>query len=236
METRGFICWSAAAVACGVVLTAAPIVSAGPRDKQPVKLNAADQAAARAAVLRLPELGPGPWKGGFKKPDLSPGPVCATYHPKQSDLVVTGAAESDFSITASAREIGSAIDVLQTGRMVRLDWQRSVIAPGAFRCLRTTLSKGLPAGVKIVSFRQIPFPRLGRYATAFLLLFDTTVRGLTARFAYEFIALGEGRSEISLSLSAPIKLSLPVAQEMPLSTLKAHGVKLARILVARAVA
>src|SRR5918911_2008920 len=79
------------------LLVAAPaLAGASSRPEQPqVKYNRADLAAARAAVMRRSDLPGSGWKGGRVKPDLGPD-ACSTYHPKQADLVVTGAAASDF--------------------------------------------------------------------------------------------------------------------------------------------
>ena len=79
-------------VACVVGLGLMFVQAALAADKQPIRFNAADQAAAKAVTLKAADLGPG-WKGGPKKPDLSQDDKCVT---KVSDLVITGAASSKF--------------------------------------------------------------------------------------------------------------------------------------------
>ena len=79
-------------VACVVGLGLMFVQAALAADKQPIRFNAADQAAAKAVTLKAADLGPG-WKGGPKKPDLSQDDKCMT---KVSDLVITGAASSKF--------------------------------------------------------------------------------------------------------------------------------------------
>ena len=76
-----------------VALATAVAVPAGD-GKEQIKLNAADQAAARAVVIRRADLGSSGWAGGPLKPDLSTGPTCPNYDPKVSDLVLTGAART----------------------------------------------------------------------------------------------------------------------------------------------
>jgi hypothetical protein len=111
-----------AAVASVVALT---LVMAALADKEQVQLTAADQAFARAAVLTKADLGTvGSWTGGAVKPDLTSSPPCTSFHPKQSDLVLTGAAETRFK--EPGIEIDSEAQVLQTAQMVALDWQRVV--------------------------------------------------------------------------------------------------------------
>src|SRR5436305_11181987 len=111
----------AAFLALVVGVTAAVALAGGGREQ--IRYNAADQAAARATVLRRSDLLPSTgWTGGRTKPDLSPPPSCPNYHPKQSDLVLTGAAQSNFR--RGPLVIGNEVQILKTRRMVRLDWQR----------------------------------------------------------------------------------------------------------------
>src|SRR5438105_15040184 len=107
-----------------VALTIAAAVSAGGGEQ--IRFNAADQAAARAVVIRRADLGTSGWVGGRVKPDLSAGPSCPNYHPKVSDLVLTGSARTNFR--RSGFEFDSQAGVLKTRRMVALDWRRSVLA------------------------------------------------------------------------------------------------------------
>jgi hypothetical protein len=81
-----------------VVLLAGAIAGsalAAVADREQHRFNAADQAAARSAVVVRSDLGSTGWTGGAKKPDLSPPKPCPNWDPKQSDLVLTGAAETD---------------------------------------------------------------------------------------------------------------------------------------------
>ena len=127
-------------------------------------------------MLRRSDLGSASgWSGGRIKPDLSPGPTCPNYHPKQSDLVLTGAAESSYRRSGLAFD--SEVQVLQTARMVRLDWQREVLAPGAVPCLRRDLTQKLGSSAKVVSFRKISFPNIATYTAAFRGLISVSVLG-----------------------------------------------------------
>ena len=79
------------AVAGGAALVAAAAALA---EKPKIARTPARNAQARALVLRRADLGKG-WSGGFNKPNFSSGLKCS-YHPKQSDLVVVGAAETTW--------------------------------------------------------------------------------------------------------------------------------------------
>jgi hypothetical protein len=189
--------------------------------KEKISLNTADQAAARAAVLRRSDFGPG-WSGGRTKPDLSAAPTCPNYHPKQSDLVLTGAAESLFH--RPGMEVDSEVQVLRTARMVTLDW-RSVIAPGALPCLRSLLAKGLGTDATVVSFRKLAFPKLTRYTAAFRAVVRVEVSGTAVRVLADAVLVGRRRSEITLNVAAPatVATALPAAER-----------RLARKILARA--
>jgi hypothetical protein len=204
-----------------VAFVAAPVVLAGD-GKEQIRFNAADQAAARAVLIRRSDLGSGGWQGGLVKPDLSAGPTCPNYHPKRSDLVITGAAEADFR--RSALEFDSAAEVLKTPRMVALDWRRSVLAPGALSCLRRTMSNGLGSGAKLVSFRKLPFPHLSTYTAFFRGVISVQAQGQTVRVLADIVLVGRRRTEITLSVAGPAaaKKAISAAER-----------RLARVLVSR---
>jgi hypothetical protein len=209
------------AIACLLATTA--VALADNRNRQKIRFNAADHAAARAAVLRRSDLGSGAdWKGGAKKPDLTKTEPCPNYNPKQSDLVLTGIAETQF--TQGILAFDSEVQVLETPRMVRLDWRRSVLAPGVLPCLRSTTTKSLPAGATVVSIERLPFPHVARYTAAFRLITDVHAPSGTVRLFVDLVLFGGGRTESSLTATAPYSTRVPV---------KAAEVRLATILAAR---
>ena len=185
------------AVATLLVL-AAGAAAAGP-GKQKVELNAADQAAARRVVLRRNDLGPG-WTGGRIKPDLSSGVSCPSYHPKVSDLVVTGAAASQFRGTGIA--LVNEVEAFRTSAMVDRDWRRSIV-PAAVPCLRAKLTQGLGGRARVLSFRRIPFPRVTAHTAAFRGIVAVSALGQTVRVLLDIVLVGKGRTEISLDATAP---------------------------------
>jgi hypothetical protein len=213
-----------AIAAVGVIaLASAAGAPAGGGNKEQIRFNAADQAAARAVVLRMSDLGSAQgWKGGARKPDLSSGPACPNYNPKQSDLVLTGAAHTEFA--QAALDFDSEADVLQTARMVRLDWQRSVLSPGVLPCLRSYAAKSAPAHTRIVSIERLAFPHVATYSAAFRLVSDVGSSGSTVRVLADIALVGRGRTEVVLTTTAPYAARVPV---------RAAEIRLARILAAR---
>ena len=217
--TRGM---TSALAASAVVLVSAPGVFAGD-GKQQIKLNKRDQVAARAVVLRRSDLGSSEWQGGAVKPDLSSTPNCPNFHPKVSDLVVTGAAETAFR--RSSLEFSSVAEVLETRRMVRLDWRRSVVPRAAVPCLRRTLAQSLPPGATIVSFARVPFPRVGTRSSRFRGVVRIAVLGRTTRLVTDIVITYRSRTEITLDAAGPASAVRPIS---------AAEARLARVLVSRA--
>lgn len=166
-------------------------------DHNQVKLTAADQAAAKRTVLRIADLG-GSWTGGFVKPDLNDALVCANYHPKQSDLVVTGAAESKFSVTGA--QLDSVAQVFRSAAMVNTDWQRSVLNAQLLSCIRETLAGNLSATEKIVSVGRVAFPEgHGIHAREYRVVLNEAANGTTVQGVVDLIVFSRGRSELSLT-------------------------------------
>lgn len=214
----------------GLVIAAASAVlgagSAGAAtlDREQHDFNAADQAAARTAVLEKADLGTG-WTGGKKTPDLSPPLTCANYDPKQSDLVLTGVAETDWK--HAGLEIDTEAQVLQTAGMVKLDWQRTVVDPHAASCMKEQLVKTVAktSNVKLLGFKQISFPHVGTYSRAYLTTIQVTANGKSVPLVVEDVVIGSKRTELTIeSTTAKVEQA----------AVHAVDVRLAKILVARA--
>jgi hypothetical protein len=207
--------------AAAVALMTAAAVPAGD-GKEQIKFNAADQAAARAVVIRRADLGSSGWVGGPMKPDLSTGPRCPTYHPKVSDLVLTGAARTNFR--RSGFDFDSQAGVLKTRRMVALDWRRSVLAPGVVPCLRQTIGSGLGSSAKVVSFAKLPFPHLSTYTALFRGVMSVQAQGKTVRLLTDLVLVGRSRTELTLTVVGPASAK---------SAISAAERRLARVLISR---
>jgi hypothetical protein len=212
------------ATLCALVFTAAAAASTSGDGKQQVRLTAADNAAARATVLRKADFGGAPgWRGGTKKPDLSStAPRCANFHPKYSDLVLTGIAESEFQ--NAGVYVDDQVQLLETAPMVKLDWKRSVLAPGLLPCLRTYLSKSAPANAKVRGIQKLAFAHVAPYTAAFRLVLDVTSTGTTASMLLDLVLVGRGRTEITLTTVAPYDAR---------AAIKSAEERLARLLVSR---
>jgi hypothetical protein len=198
-----------AATAAGGMLIAlcTAVVGLGDSGRQQIRLNAADMRAARATVVRRAFFGGQPgWKGGPKKPTLSsPAPSCSNYHPRQSDLVLTGAAESVFQGHGFYFDSGS--QVLKTVAMVSIDWRRSVYSPNAFRCVSRLFARKLPSGQRLRWFRRFRAPHLANRVAGFRALISVPVpSGARVDVITDILLFAQGRTEITFLGAAQARM------------------------------
>jgi hypothetical protein len=181
-------------IACVAGLGLMVVQAALAAEKQPIRFNAADQAAAKAVTVKAADLGPA-WKGGATKPDLTPEKDCSF---KNSDLVLTGAAKSVFKMEAAGASITSESNVLQTPAMVTAEWRRSFGSSRYMACARKVVMNPDAAKVTFVSFKKIAFPKLARYSARYRMVADYGDAGNSVRVLVDIVVLGQGRTEISL--------------------------------------
>jgi hypothetical protein len=182
-------------VACvvGLVLVQAALAA----DTQPIRFSAADQAAAKAVLLKASDLGAG-WKGGATKPDLAYDVACAM---KRSDLVLTGAARSEF--TTPGAMISSESNVLQSPGMVATEWRRSTGNAAYMACVRKEYMTAAEPNMKMISFKRAAFPRLTQYSVRYRMIADFGKPGSSTRLLVDMIVLGQGRTEVMLTVWTP---------------------------------
>jgi len=151
----------------------------GSREK--VRLTAAGEASARAAAVHKADLNRN-WVGGFSRqpPDPHAQLPCAgelRWSPKQSDIVVTGAAQAHYDIPRVV-ELASFAQSVKTPEMAVRGWQR--LATGMFvRCLRAAIAA---PGVPVTAVGRMSFPAVGSFAAAY-----RAVAGGRAKGPYQFV-------------------------------------------------
>ena len=198
----------------GATLVVLVFTGVATADKERIKLTPVGQAAAKTAVLTRPDLGTATgWTGGAKKPDLSSSLDCKSYNPKQSDLVLIGAAESVWQNTGI--QFDSEAQVLETSGMVQLDWQRTVLSPKVLPCLRTGFVKELPTSEKLVSIGRVAFPNIAPNTRKYRFVVEVK----KVRVMIDLVLVGSGQTEITLATTAPLADAEPVnAAEVRLTT------------------
>lgn len=222
----------AAVGATVAVALAASITGAAFADKAKFRFNAVDQATAKTAVLHKADLAK-TWTGGAIKPNLGVL-TCANYHPKQSNLVITGAADSDFQSTALAVELNSEVEVLSAARMVELDWKESIV-PELLPCLRSRIAAQKNVKIKVTSAEGLKIATVARHAVAFRFHMNVTRPTGTSYFIVDYIFAAQGRAELSLETTAFLGAAPPAKHEMATAerNLTQLDTVLARAIVAR---
>jgi hypothetical protein len=157
------------------------------------------------------------------KPSTGAGPSCPGYNPKQSDLVLTGAAASDFS--NSGVNLRSDAQVLRTRKMVAADWRRTVVSGGTLACLRHTLVAGLPPSESLVSFGHTGFAPIAQFTSRFRAILAVRAQGRRALALMDIVLVGRSRTELTLTVVGPAAAK---------QSLSAAEVRLARVLLGRA--
>jgi len=218
---------------CLLIPLSASVAALADNGRERIRLNRTDVLAARVATARRSDLrraGIQPasgWKGGPVKVDNSPGPPCANFHPKESDLVQTGQARTVWH-HGELLTIESEADVLKTPEMVRHDWNRNIDARGFVPCLQSIVATGLPAGVRLVWFDRIRLHHIAPYAAGFRAVLAATIHGHPVYESDDFLAFGRNRTELTL-FTVRARLGPP-----PQGHRATPGeVRLARILLSR---
>lgn len=215
------------APAAGALLALAAAVPATAANERPkVRLTPAGQTAAKSAVMTRADLHvPRGWTGGAVKPAVLPFPPCPGFHPKQADLVLNGVAESTFRHD-SGIGFNTVAQVLKTAKMVRLDWQRTVLDPLVARCLRYRMVQDARSSkYTFISLKPLAFPRVTRFTRAYRVIYDDRTRSEKVRIFLDLVSFGRGRTEVIMSTTGPL-----IGADAVLDA----EIRLAQILVARA--
>ena len=184
--------------------------------------TAADQALARSVVLKVSDLGSASsWRGGISPAETSQPRSCPNFHPRQSDLVITGDVQSDFTQVTGSLQYHDEAQIMRNSKMVRLDWNRNVVNPAAISCLRTFFVQNLVADQHFVSLTRIPVPHFATYTAGYRALVDQN----GVRNMIDVLFVGRDRTELTFETSAPYADHTKVEQS---------ELRLAKRLIARA--
>ena len=214
------------AVAAGALLALSSTAAARAAERPQVRLTPAGQAAALAAVMSRADLHtPGGWTGGVVKPSLNPFPPCPGFSPKQADLVLNGVAETTFR-HATGIGFNTIALVLKTAKMVRQDWQRTVLDPRVAGCLRHRMVQDARSTkYTFISLKPLAFPRIAPFTNAYRVIYDDRTRPQKVRIFLDLVSFSRGRTEIVMSTTGPLIGASGVLEA---------EIRLAQILVARA--
>jgi hypothetical protein len=197
----------------GVLLAVAvlvPLAAAANGDPQKAYTKA-DQARARAASLRLADLGGG-WKATPSTRDDS-SPRCSTYNPDQSDLVETGKYQSPNFVRTDGSFVATSSGVFRTTTMAKKGYAR-VATPALPGCFGELFAKGItkPNSAKVVSAGPLAFPRIGDRSSAYRLVATVTTPTGTVPVTIDLVAFNKGRTDVAL-IMVGIPKAFPAAFE-----------------------
>jgi hypothetical protein len=165
------------------------------------KIRPADQARAKAMLLRKSDLAPGyavGSKGGSAHLNCAPL--------DESDLTLTGEAESPMWI-GGLTFISSYANVYRSASENDASWRRSTSAAGR-RCVASEFQRlAGTSGVRLVSLRELPFTRVAPRTVVYRLLFE--LQGQGGALTIDLVALARSRAQafflVASAAGAPSK-------------------------------
>jgi hypothetical protein len=189
------------------------------------RFTKAGQAKAAASVLAQADLGPA-WKGGPRKPTSLKAPKCPASTSNDSDLTMTGHAESLFTNGNGGVQVDSDAEVFRTARQAAARFDR-ILQPKLGTCLRYDLLKSVAAagGVVIGKATRLALPKVGPHSAAFRVSLAVKSAGRSVVVDSDVVFLSQGTTALYLNVVAPDALG---------SQLTALETRLARALAARA--
>jgi hypothetical protein len=198
-----------AAAAAALVVTSAALAADSTDPK--IKLTKADQALAAKLVLRFTDLGAA-WSGGAEKPSSLKIPVCPSNQPNNSDLTVTGHAESGLNLQTAATQIDTDVLIFKSAKQVAKLVSRVIDSPSVSDCLRYDLIKSVGGqGVTIVGVSRVPVAKAGDHSVLYRVTLSVKSGSKTVPVFSDFLYLSEGRAQYFVNIVAPgaIKSELP---------------------------
>jgi hypothetical protein len=188
-----------------VLCIAVPAVALAADTDPKKKITAADQAKARAIVLKRSDLG-----DGWKKTPLSPESdrTCPGFNLDESDVTLTGENRATFE-HSQGLFIGASSEVFVTKDDALKSWTRSD-TPATARCLGYFFRRDftqMGTTVKIVSSGRMAFPKLAPRTTAFKVVARMTItqdgKTRTVLLTLQLVVLGQGRGDTSFLVATP---------------------------------
>ena len=218
MRSRSLV----AACLAGLVVAAAAVAADSTDPK--VKISAADQKVAAASVLRFSDLGAA-WSGGPTKPQNLKVPVCPSNQPNNSDIVITGHAESLLQLESQGLQVDSDVLVLKSAKQAKKLLGR-MIKPALGECLAYDLQKSglLGASYTIGKIQQLPAPKVGDSATIVRIPVAVKTGGRKVAVFADYIFVTKDRTQFFVNLISPSNLG------SALTNLESH---IAKTLAAR---
>lgn len=205
--------WAALAV---VVLAAALASTAFAAKGDPQKrITKAGQARARAASIRLADLGAG-WKAERSNNKDQSNPRCSTYDPDNSDLVEVGDYGSPDFTRADGSFVSASTGVFRSVRGARTAFRR-VAAPQLPGCFGELFLKQIkkPSTARVLSTGPLGFPKVGDSSSAYWIVMSLKSPTATVPFAVDMVLFNRRSVDVAM-IFLGIGRPLPAALERAL--------------------
>lgn len=190
----------AALVLAGTVLAGTAL--ADPLDPK-VAYNAADQARAKAALLRQSDLGTAWADHSTATPSSLKAPVCPSLRPNYSKLTITGHAESVFDNGNGGIQVVSDVEVWKTAKQAE-QHMNALLKPALPKCIKYSFLKS-PGGSKLILL-PVKARELGKFAdvsVSYRAPVGYKVGKQTYTVLSDFVFLRKGRTEIYINVTGP---------------------------------
>jgi hypothetical protein len=191
---------------CVAALVVAAAATAADSTDPKVELTKADQKAAAASVLRFSDLGAA-WTGGASKPQNLKIPVCPSNQPNNSDLVITGHAESVLQLQSEGLQVDSDVLILKNAKQAAKLIGR-MLKPTLGECLAYDLQKSgiLGSSYTIGKIQQLAAPKVGENATIVRIPVVVKSGGQKVAVFADYIFVTSDRTQFFVNLIAPSNL------------------------------
>ena len=163
-----------------------------------VRMTPADQAAARAVMLRQSEPSATPLSGRAAPRLPTSRRPCAAATSIPRSRISWSRARPRCAPPARARD-AQRLGGLRSAKMVDLSWQRAASSPHYLSCVGSFAQRSLSAEEHFVSFRKLSVPKIGGHSEGYRTLVDVQTADGTVRLAIDTVIASRGRTQVSLT-------------------------------------
>jgi hypothetical protein len=187
------------------------------------KLNAADQARAKAALLKQSDLGAAWNDHSTATPSSLKAPICPSLRPDYSKLTITGHQESVFDNGNGGVQIVSDVEVWKNEKQAT-QHMNALLKPALPKCIKYSLLKSVGGSAILFPVKTRKLGKFADVSVSYRAPVGFKVNGKIQSVISDFVFVRKGRTEIYLNVVAPSS-----AEEQ----LTALETRLARALVQR---
>jgi hypothetical protein len=202
-------------------LLAAAVAAADTTDPK-TKITKADQARASASLLRFSDLGAA-WSGAAETPTSLKIPVCPGQQPNNSDLVLTGHAESYLELKTEGLQIDTDVEVFRNAGQVDALYKR-MTAPLLSSCLQYDLLKSVGGtAAKVGKVTKLALVSAGSHSSDYRVAL--TYSGHPIVSDYVFVAQGRTQFFVNVVAPGPLASQLLALENRVAKTLAGRATK-----------